>query len=247
LPPAVDRRVSQAMMSVDMPAREVMTGRVRVIRILIADDTRLFRETLAATLAYQPSLDLIAEAVCLAECCARIDTFRPNIVLLQTAADDSIAILQTIARVAPEVRVLALGVNDTEEEVIELAEAGAAGYLLRDGSLADLIATIVSVTAGETLCSPRVAAALLRRVAALAAESQSANVRAHLTAREQEIIQLVDQGFSNTEIAQRLVINVRTVKNHVHNILDKLQVRRRSEAAARMRYLRPAAQGAARF
>lgn len=218
-----------------------------MIRILIADDTRLVRETLAATLAHQESLDLTAEAVCLAECCARIDTFRPDIVLLKTAADHSIATLQTIVRMAPEVRVVALGVNDTEEEVIQLAEAGAAGYLVRNGSLADLVATIVSVTEGETLCSPRVAAALLRRVAALAAECRSSKVQAHLTAREREIIQLVDQGFSNKEIAQRLVINVRTVKNHVHNILDKLQVHRRSEAAARMRDQWPAAEGAARL
>jgi len=218
-----------------------------VIRILIADDTRLVRETLAATLAHEESLDLTAEAVCLAECRARIETFRPDIVLLKAAADDSIAILQTIVGMAPEVRVVALGVNDTEEEVIQLAEAGAAGYLLRNGSLADLVATIVSVTEGETLCSPRVAAALLRRVATLAAECRSSKVRAHLTAREREIIQLVDRGFSNKEIAQRLVINVRTVKNHVHNILDKLQVHRRSEAAARIRDLWPAAEGAARL
>ncbi len=218
-----------------------------MIRVLIADDTRLFRETLAATLAQQEGLDLTVEGVCLGECCARIETFRPDIVLLEAAAVGGIAILRTIVRRTPEVRVVVLGVNDTEEEVIQVAEAGAAGYLLRNGSLADLMATIVSVTEGETLCSPRVAAALLRRVATLAAECRSSKERVHLTAREREIIQLVDQGFSNKEIAQRLVINVRTVKNHVHNILEKLQVHRRSEAAARIRDLWPTAERAARL
>jgi DNA-binding NarL/FixJ family response regulator len=91
------------------------------------------------------------------------------------------------------------------------------------------------VTRGEFLCSPGTAATLLRRVAALAAERHTADNGARLTPREQQVVRLIDEGLSNKEIARRLSIEVRTVKNHVHSILEKLQVRRRGEAAARMR------------
>jgi DNA-binding NarL/FixJ family response regulator len=115
--------------------RMLRTGGARVIRILIADDTHLFREALAAGLTHLGSLDLVVETACVAECCGRIEAFRPNIMLLHTAVGDRIVNLQAILRMAPEVRVVALGVNGTEEEVVQLAEAGAAGYLPRDGSL----------------------------------------------------------------------------------------------------------------
>src|SRR5262249_26134757 len=150
---------------------------------------------------------------------ARIKAFRPAILLFRMSARNGLPTLQAIARSAPEVRVIVLGVNDAEEEVVRYAEAGAAGYLLQDGSLNELVATIVSVAEGETLCSPRVAAALLRRLAALAADRHSSVAHARLTAREQEIMQLVGHGLSNKQIAQRLSIEIWTVKNHVHNIL----------------------------
>jgi len=89
------------------------------------------------------------------------------------------------------------------------------------------------------VCSPRVAGALLRRIAALATDGRSDRVPAHLTNREREIMGLIDEGLSNKEIAKRLRIEVATVKNHVHNILEKLQVHRRGEAAARVRAALP--------
>ena len=134
----------------------------------------------------------------------------------------------------PDAHVVALGVPEDESEVIACAEAGAAGLVTLEGSLDDLEAMLESVGRGETLCSPRVAAALLRRVAALA-DDHAASGHARLTAREREIVQLVDRGLSNKEIARELQIELTTVKNHVHNILDKLHVRRRADAAARVR------------
>jgi DNA-binding NarL/FixJ family response regulator len=95
-----------------------------------------------------------------------------------------------------------------------------------------LVATLESATRGEALFSPRMAASLLRRVAALAATQPSPSAQVRLTPRERDIMRLLDEGLSNKEIAQRLGIEVATVKNHVHNILEKLQVHRRGEAAA---------------
>ena len=209
-----------------------------MVRVAIVDDTRLFREGLAHILTREEYVSVAGMAGPLDESLALVRDIRPDVVLLRMATPESLQILRAIAEVTPA-KVIVLGVSESEDEVIACAEAGAAGYLLRDGSVADLVAAVQSVASGETLCSPRIAATLLRRVAALAAERQSLAVLAHLTRRETEIVELIDQGLSNKEIARRLTIEVRTVKNHVHNVLEKLQVHRRGEAAARVRKAQP--------
>jgi two-component system nitrate/nitrite response regulator NarL len=206
-----------------------------MIHVFIVDDTRLYREGLAHSLGRHGEIAIVGTAANREESLDRIRELQPDLVLVQMAMPESLATLRTIVDTSPSVRVVAIGVTESEREVIACAEAGISGYLLRDGSLHDLVATIQSVARGETLCSPRIAATLLRRLAALATERQSWKMQAHLTPRELEIVQCIDLGLSNKEIAQRLSIEVRTVKNHVHNILEKLQVHRRGEAAARMR------------
>jgi DNA-binding NarL/FixJ family response regulator len=126
--------------------------------------------------------------------------------------------------------VVALAAPESEEDIIALAEAGVLGYVTRDESLDNLVTTIESVARDEMACSPWMATVLVRRVQALAAERPGPTQR--LTAREAEILELIAQGLSNKEIAARLFIEVTTVKNHVHNILEKLGVSRREEAVA---------------
>jgi two-component system, NarL family, nitrate/nitrite response regulator NarL len=145
---------------------------------------------------------------------------------------DSISTVRTLAAQVPQVRVVALGVPETDGHVLACIEAGVAGYVPRDGSLETLVATLMGVDRGEVLCSPRIIGSLFRRVAELAAQPQPPLER--LTVRELEILELIDQGLTNKEIARRLCIELSTVKNHVHNILEKLQVRRRADAAAWM-------------
>src|SRR5262249_34883111 len=111
---------------------------------------------------------------------------------------------------------------------------GVTGYVTREASLDELVAVIQSVARGEMLCSPRIAGALVRRVASLAAASP-VRPRVALTGRELEIVALIDGGLSNKTTPGRLLIAVATVKNHVHSILEKLQVRARGEAAAEVR------------
>jgi DNA-binding NarL/FixJ family response regulator len=135
---------------------------------------------------------------------------------------------------------VALAVPDQEARVLACAEAGVSSYVPREASLADLAAAIESAARGEAVCSPRMTALLFRRVRVLSRVRPEPAEVPELTARQWEIIDLIDEGLSNKEIARRLYIEVPTVKNHVHNILDKLQVRRRSEAAARVRGLREA-------
>jgi two-component system, NarL family, nitrate/nitrite response regulator NarL len=140
------------------------------------------------------------------------------------ASGDAIRGIRT--RVGAEV--VALAVTETEEEILDYARAGASGYVARGASLNELVSTVESVSRGEILCSPRIAAALFKRAGALANDSRAPLHR--LTRRETEIVGLVARGLSNKQIAQRLFIEVATVKNHLHNIFEKLQVRSRIEA-----------------
>jgi two-component system, NarL family, nitrate/nitrite response regulator NarL len=210
------------------------------IRLLIIDDTCLYRDGLAAILGREAWVSAAWTAADEQGALRHLNGLQPDVVLLNMATVDSVGILDAVMRTTPVTRVIALGVSENEDEVIACAEAGVAGYLLRRQSLADLVEVVQSVARGETLCTPRMAATLLRRIATLAAERRWPAEPARLTSREREILDLVDQGLSNKEIARRLCIEIRTVKNHVHNILDKLNVHRRGEAAALMRAARAA-------
>lgn len=211
---------------------------VMKIRIFIVADIRLYRDGLARCLAEK--YDVVGTASDGREAVELALELRPQLVLMDMAMLESASTVRAIVELDSPVRVVALAVPETEGHVLACAEAGVSGYVSREASLGDLLATIDRVANGEAVCSPRIVASLFRRVATLAAERPPDSPRTMLTAREVEIVDLIDEGLSNKEIAARLFIEVATVKNHVHNILEKLQVHRRSEAAARVRgpYLR---------
>src|SRR5439155_9160664 len=202
-------------------------------RILIVGDIRLYRDGLAEILGRR--FDVVGTAAGADETLARADALAPDVVLLDLARASALDTLRALVAAGSPPRVVALAVPDAEREVIDCAEAGVAGFVTREGSIADVTATIESVARGEAIFSPKVAATLLRRVAALAAERAPGPDAGHLTSRELEIVSLIDEGLSNKEIATRLHIELPTVKNHVHNILEKLNVSRRAEAAAIVR------------
>jgi DNA-binding NarL/FixJ family response regulator len=130
--------------------------------------------------------------------------------------------------------VIVLGVSDDiESDIVACAEAGVTGYHMRTESLDDLLVLIRRVAAGESVCSPRVAAILAKRLSALAAQRQPPRAKELvLTAREAQILTLLELGLSNRDIASQLCIAVHTVKNHLHNLLKKLGVSTRADAAA---------------
>ncbi len=202
------------------------------IRILIASDVRLYRDGLANALQSLGEF-VIAAAVGAADAVAAAQRLRPELVLLDLAGSQRLALLRELAAIeGPAVVVLAL--ENSSDEVLGCIEAGARGYLTRDGSLADLVATLHSVACGELLCSPHVAALLVRRLADLSAH-RLANAYSPLTQREMEIVSLLDRGLTNKAIAATLGIELATVKNHMHNILSKLHVRRRADVSASLR------------
>lgn len=205
------------------------------IRVLIVGDIRLYREGLERALGDVGQLDVVGTASCREEAAQRIVTLNPDVVLLDMAMSEAYVALQEISHVSREVKVVALAVPETDKEVIACAEAGVAGYVTREGSLNEVLQSIEAAAKDELYCSGRVAATLLRRVNALATERDATGPFECLTRRECRILELVEEGLSNKEIARTLSIEVATVKNHVHNILEKLGVHRRGEAAALMR------------
>jgi two-component system nitrate/nitrite response regulator NarL len=204
-----------------------------MIRILIIAGIRLYRDGLAEVLRRREHVQVLGTASTRPEAATRAIELRPDVVLLDMATPDSHALARELA-VTAQLHVVAIGVPENDDDAIACAEAGVAGYVFRDATVDDLVRVIESAARGELLCSPRVAAWLAHRVAALGIR-QHDDRGERLTAREREIVTLIDRGLANKEIAQALNLGVATVKVHVHNILEKLKVRSRGEAAARLR------------
>jgi two-component system nitrate/nitrite response regulator NarL len=206
-----------------------------MIPVLIVADIRPYREGLERALEEEGLIRIVGAAADSQEALALIDDLEPAIVLIDVALCGGLGGVRAIVEAAPDVKVVALALLEAEADVIACAEAGASGYVARDGTLADVQAVIESVARGEALLSPQIAASLLKRIADLAAARKATPAETRLTSREMEIVELIDQGLSNKEIAQRLSIAVPTVKNHVHSILEKLDLHRRAEVRARLR------------
>jgi two-component system, NarL family, nitrate/nitrite response regulator NarL len=161
-----------------------------------------------------------------------------DVALVDVTRAGGLGTLRELAKRAPEVRLIAVAVRDFEPDVLACIEAGAVGYVSRDASLEDLADAIHRAVRDEPLASPHLIATLMRRVAALAANGDRTSF-GQLTTRELEVVELIEKGLSNKEIAARLSIAVTTVKNHVHSILEKLKVQRRGEAASLVRSTSP--------
>jgi two-component system, NarL family, nitrate/nitrite response regulator NarL len=203
-----------------------------VIHVFILSGVRLYREGLRELLS-RGGMEVIGAEAERRRGIARIRELSPDVVLVDAAMPDTLVAVRAIRSTAPRVRIVVLGISESEPEIVACAEAGVSGYVTRDDSVSELVAALRSVARGEMLASPQLAATLLRRVTALAAERADGSC-ARLTQRELEIVELIHEGLSNKEIASRLYIELPTVKNHVHNILRKLDVAGRAEAAARV-------------
>jgi DNA-binding NarL/FixJ family response regulator len=205
-----------------------------VTRILIVGEIRLYREGLVLVLDSWRGMEAAGAVRDVPEALAAFGDLEPDVVLLDVAGADPVGAVLALMAAEPDMRIVVLGVDDDEPEVMAFAEAGVSGYVSRGADKKGLCTALESVARGETLCSPRVAATLLKRVAALSAQRSEMRTT-RLTIREREIVALMRDGLSNKEIAKRLSIEVATVKNHVHNILDKLDVRRRGDVATALR------------
>jgi two-component system nitrate/nitrite response regulator NarL len=205
------------------------------VRVFIAAHIRLYREALVELLAPEAELEIVGASGDRHEVLALVSELQPDVVVLDPAASESIDMIRELADPVARVRVVALASSETEPDVIAYAEAGVSGFVTREESLADLVATILRAAAGDLVVSPQIAGTLLRRVTLLAAERPWRSPADSLTARELQVALLLDEGLSNQQIARRLQLELSTVKHHVHHILRKLGVARRSEAVAHLR------------
>jgi two-component system, NarL family, nitrate/nitrite response regulator NarL len=207
-----------------------------------AEKTRLVRGDHRPRVAFVAETCLYGEAI--AGALPRYDitvvdrTDDPDVVLVDMTGSGGLGTLRDLAAARPKPRLLAVGVRDVHDDVVRCVEAGAIGYVARDASLAELAEAVHAALRGETTASPHVIATLMQRVASLSANRRG-GVVAELTSRELEVVELIERGLSNKEIAAQLSIAVTTVKNHVHNILEKLDVQRRGEAASLLRSGQP--------
>lgn len=206
-----------------------------MIRALVASDIRLYREGLAEGLRSSGRVELVGTAADPAASIAAAGDLAPDVVLVDLAMTGWEETVRELVATGDEIRVVVLGVREVEDEVLACAEAGVSGYVTREASLDELVDVVESVARGESLCSPRISALLLRRVTELSGSRRQPDLADRLTPRETQIVELIDEGLSNKQIAGRLSIELATVKNHVHSILEKLQVERRGEAAAQVR------------
>jgi two-component system, NarL family, nitrate/nitrite response regulator NarL len=204
------------------------------ISVFVVSDVRFYREGLSRVLASTDHIEVIGTSGGAEDGLLRIAELRPDVVLLDTAMAHGAWIARQFADALPDTKIVALAVPAAEEDLIVLVEAGVLGYVTREQSLDEVVAVILSVVRDEMVCSAQTRTLIAKRVRALAAEVRP-SVQARLTARELEILDLVAAGLSNKEIAHELQIERATVKNHVHNILDKLHVGTRMAAVAEMR------------
>jgi DNA-binding NarL/FixJ family response regulator len=207
--------------------------RARLVAVLIVADVRLYREGLAASLANREHLRIVAASGGRVEALARAREIPPDVVVVDIATRESLELIADLRRESPGSKILAFAVEEVTSDILECAEAGAAGYVAADASIDDLVAAIERIAREELVCSPRIAARLFRRMSERADGWLPGNQSRTLTSRERQVLDFIRQGHSNKEIAQKLNIAEPTVKNHVHHLLEKLEVTSRAQAAAR--------------
>jgi two-component system, NarL family, nitrate/nitrite response regulator NarL len=200
-----------------------------MIGVLIVASIRLYREGLELLLSRRQGFTVVGTACGREETIAHLTDAPPTVVLLDSTTSDTGEIVRDVRQLAPAIPIVALGMTDAEQDVLSCIEAGVAGFVSRDGSLDELVSVIESAARGELQCSPKMAGRLMRRIAALATSQPARPSEERLTVRERQIARLIEENLTNKEIATRLGIEVATVKNHVHNLLDKLNIHRRSD------------------
>ncbi len=198
------------------------------IRVLIVDDHQLFRRGVSALLSQRDDMEVVGEASNGEEAVERAREAMPDVVLMDIKMPgmDGLAATRQLKAEMPYVRIMMLTVSETDEDLFEAIKAGASGYLLKNVDPDYLVACVQQVQRGEVPIAPTMAAKILRELT-----SPSETSIQSLTARERQVLELLASGMANKEIAFTLKISENTVKNHLRNILEKLHLQNRVQAA----------------
>jgi DNA-binding NarL/FixJ family response regulator len=208
------------------------------IRLLIVAETRLYREGLGRLLGSLRRVRIAALAGDPEESVRLLNEVAPiDVALIDMGMSRPAEAMERIGHASDQTRIVAMGIHELPDDLVIAASAGATGYLTRDASKEELIEALFRAARGEVTCSSSIVATLVRIVASQGPRGVPRD-GPQLTSREHQIVELIGEGLSNKEIAHRLYIALPTVKNHVHHILEKLEVSRRLDAALRAGGLR---------
>ncbi len=203
------------------------------VRVLLVDDHDLFRTGLR-TLLEEQGVNIVGEASAGEEAVELVKQEAPDVVLmdLEMPGKGGVEATREIAAAAPLTRVVVLTISDQDSDVMDAVVAGACGYLLKDATIQELLRGVRAASVGESLISPSIAAKVLQRLRAASPDAQAAEtLLAELSDREVQVLKLIANGKDNSEIARELFISAKTVKNHISNILLKLSIQNRIQAA----------------
>jgi DNA-binding NarL/FixJ family response regulator len=202
------------------------------VRVLVVDDQELFRRGLTMLLAVESGIEVVGEAGDGVEGTALAESAAPDVVLLDVRMPkrSGIEACLAIKESVPSAKIIMLTVSDEEADLYEAVKSGASGYLLKDSSIEEVAQAVRVVADGQSLISPSMAIKLIDEFKEMSKPEKTSGPGLRLTERELDVLRLVAQGHSNKEIAARLYISENTVKNHVRNMLEKLQLHSRMEA-----------------
>jgi len=206
---------------------------VKYMRILIVDDHAVLREGLASLLDHQPDFEVVGEAGTMSDAVMKAGELKPDLILMDISLPDGSGLEATraILKQAPDTNIVILTIHDSDELLMDAIRNGARGYLMKNTSSKDLITSLRALRRGELALTREMAGRVISGFSSDAEQSQKRErVVDQLTSRELEVLMEVSSGATNKEIAERLFISVNTVKNHVHDILDKLGLKNRREA-----------------
>ena len=216
-----------------MPGDEEGTKGLDELRVLVVDDHDLFRTGLRNLLEEQ-GVNVVGEAENGETAIRLASDLAPDVVImdLNMPGAGGVETTRRLSSLAPLSRVVVLTISADDDDVMNAVMAGACGYLLKNSSIQELIAGIRAASAGESLISPQIAAKVLQRLRAQSKDADAAEtIRAELSDRELQVLKLIANGKDNAQIARELFISPKTVKNHISNILMKLQIQNRIQAA----------------
>jgi two-component system nitrate/nitrite response regulator NarL len=220
------------------------------LKIFIISDVRLCRDGLLLLLAGQRNIEVVGSAPA-AVTSDEVITAKPDIVLLDASVFDVRSLVGELHAVIPEIKLVAFAIREVDEEVIACAEAGIAAYVKRESSSEEMVEILHQAARGDFAPPAKLTNSLFRYIATTSPRQRQLNMSAPdigdlvLTRREKEIIPFIARGLTNKEIARSLGLGPSTVKNHVHNILEKLQLRRRGQISAQTRPVKAPEQGTA--
>jgi DNA-binding NarL/FixJ family response regulator len=205
-----------------------------MIRVLVVEEVRTICEIIATVLRSEPDFAVVGCATGIDEAVGHLSGCDVAVVNACMTTETSVRLVRGLRRLAPRVKIVVMGLARSQHAILQCVEAGVAGYVLKDSSLDELLQSIRAADRNEAMVAPPLAATLVSYVAELVGLDGSADTDPcgpeSLTRREREVLGLVQQGLTNQEIAAKLVIELGTVKNHVHNILRKLNVNSRRDA-----------------